>query len=311
MKKVLITGSDGFVGQHLIKLLGDYEVVGFYKEAEPSHKQENLRYVQADITQKQQMDQIMAEEKPDVIVHLAAVATTWSNDPHDIFTVNFDATLYLYEAISKLTQDRDYNPKILFASSGTIYGLAKNPESVDEDSLLQPLNFYATSKACADRLSYQYAKSNNLNIAIVRAFNFAGPGQNVGFFIPDMCSQIAKLEKEDSNELMVGNTDTTRDFLDVRDAVEGYKQLIEKDFENGESFNLCSGKGVEIQQVLDLLVGMSTKQLVVKTDPEKVKRSESPIFVGNNSKFEQFSGWKPQIPLEQTLKDTLEFWRNK
>lgn len=309
MKKVLITGADGFVAKHLIAILEEYNVIGTYNTQPADIKRDNLSFQPLDILNRNEVERIISEEKPDIIVHLAAVATTWADNPQDIFKVNLEGTLNLYATVAKEKGNSGYNPKILFASSGTIYGKASNPESVNENSLLLPLNFYATSKAAADRLSYQYSQSHNLNIVIVRAFNLAGPGQGKGFFVSDICSQIAKLEISENDELLVGNTSTIRDYLDVRDAVLGYKALIESDTPAGEAFNLCSSIGYKIQDLLDILLGLSNKSLTVKNDPQKMKRSEAPVFVGDNTKLKQTTGWAPSIKIEQTLKDTLDYWR--
>lgn len=310
--KVLVTGASGFVGQHLLDILKtNHSIVGTVNDNLPDSS-ENISFEKLDITQKDQVFEILNRHRPDVIVHLAAISITWSENPEEIFKINFDGTFNIYDSIIKIAQKEPYSPKVIFASSGTIYGKADHPESITEDTEIKPLNFYSTSKACADRLSYQYSKSYKLPIAIVRSFNLSGPGQNLGFFIPDMCSQIAQNEKDPSQDtLEVGNLESIRDFLDVRDAVQAYKALIEGDYENGEVFNLCSGVGRKMQDILDTLVALSNKEVKIETNPSRIQKADIPVFVGNNQKLKSVTGWEPKISFEQTLKDTLDYWRKK
>lgn len=310
--KILVTGASGFVGQHLISVLKDsYSIIGTVNDG-PPESSSGLIYEKLDVTDKTQVFGLLNKHRPDAIVHLAAISTTWSENPEEIFKTNFDGTFNIYDSIVKIAQRKPYSPKVIFASSGTIYGKAKNPKSINEDTEIKPLNFYSTSKSCADRLSYQYSQSHKLKVVVIRSFNLTGPGQNLGFFVPDMCSQIAKIEKYPSkNTVEVGNLDSVRDFLDVRDAVLAYKALIEIDYENGEVFNLCSGVGRKMEDVLNTLISLSNKEVKIKVDPLRIQKSDIPIFIGNNQKLKRLTGWKPRINFDQTLKETLEYWREK
>lgn len=310
--KVLITGASGFVGQHLISVLKDsHSIVGTVNNGPPDAS-DNIVFEKLDITDKTQVFDLLNRHRPDAIVHLAAISITWSENPEEIFKINFDGTFNIYDSIVKISQKEPYSPKILFASSGTIYGKAKKAESINEDTEIKPLNFYSTSKACADRLSYQYSKSYKLQIAIIRSFNLSGPGQHLGFFIPDMCSQIAKIEKDPSKNIIeVGNLESVRDFLDVRDAVLAYKALIEGNYENGDVFNLCSGVGRKMQDILDTLISKSTKEIKIETNPSRIQKADIPVFVGNNQKLKMLTGWEPKFDFNLTLNDTLDYWRKK
>jgi GDP-4-dehydro-6-deoxy-D-mannose reductase len=303
MKKALVTGANGFVGSHLIKTLSDYSIVGIVKEGNPESL-ENVQYVSGDITDQENVISILSEHKPELIFHLAGIAPTWVKDAQLLFDVNFFGTLNIYQAVVKLKeQDPGYNPKILYVSSSDVYG---NSESkITEDAPLQPLNLYATSKVAADRLSYQYATCNGLKIVIVRPFPHIGPRQAPGFFIPDMMIQIEKIKKGEQQELMVGNLEAIRDYTDVRDVVRAYKMLLESDFNPGDVFNVCSGEGIKIKDLLDKLLSHIGQPITVKTDSERLRTSEASVRVGDNTKLIQKTGWKPENTLDQTLMDII------
>ncbi len=312
MKKVFVTGSEGFVGQHLVKLLKkDYLVLGLSRKTK-LQDEENLKYLIGDILDKETIYQLLKTHLPDAIIHLAGIAKTWGNDPQEVFNINLLGTLNIYEAVLKLKKEKDFDPKILFVSSAEVYGKTTNPDSIKEDAPLFPINCYGTSKLAADRLSYQYSQTDKLKVVILRPFPHIGPGQQKGFFVPDMASQIAALEKNpESSELLVGNLDGTRDYLDVRDVVQTYKAILEKDFTPGEVFNICSGQGVAIKSVLDKLLTLSKKKLKIKQDPKLLRPVDILVFIGNNQKLIGSTGWQPKYTLDQTLTDVIDYWRGK
>ncbi len=309
MEKILVTGSTGFVGHHLIERLSSkYQVIGLDRQASTNTK--SVNYHSVDLTDKAALASQIRKYRPDGIIHLAAIATTWEKDARQVFDVNLMGTLNLYQSVSELKQNDGYDPKILFISSSEVYGRATNPENITEQELLQPNNFYATSKAAADRLTYQYSQSQGLNTVILRPFNHTGPGQRPGFFVPDMVSQIVKLESSDKNELSVGNLSAVRDFSDVRDVVRAYQLVLETELKRGEVYNICSGRGVSMQSVLDKLLAMAKKPIEVVVDPSRIRPSDTPVFVGNHDKLTQDTNWQPEIDLDTTLKDSLTYWRS-
>ncbi len=312
MKKILITGSEGFAGQHLVKALEkEYSIIGISRH-EVLDSTENIVYKNGDILDQKFMEDLIKEEKPDVIFHLAAIAITWKGDPEEIFRINFNGTLNIYESVLKVKKDSEYDPKIIYVSTSDVYGKTKNPESITEDAPFFPVNFYAVSKVSADRLSYQYSQTHKLNITILRPFNHTGPGQREGFFVPDMASQIAKIEKDPTiSEIKVGNLNSVKDFLDVRDVANAYKLAIEKDLKPGEAYNICSTVGFKFEDILEKLLSLSSKKITKIPDPEKMRPSEIPVLIGNNAKFIEATGWKQNYSLDQTLSDTLNYWRGK
>lgn len=310
MKKILITGANGFVGLHLINLLApDYSIIGLTHAGDLTNS-ENKTFYNGNILDENFLDEIIQKHKPEIIFHLAAIATTHTNQIDAVFKINLFGTINLYKAVLKLKEKDGYNPKIVFVSSAEVYGKTSSSDKINENSPLMPVSFYGSSKLSADKLSYQLSQSHKLNTVILRPFNHTGPGQQKGFFVPDMASQIVELEKNPSGKgLMVGSLNSIRDFTDVRDIVRGYKKVLEKDVAPGEVFNICSGTGRTMQSVLDILLENSTGKIIVKTDPERIRLAEITKTVGDNSKFSETFGWKPEIKIEQTAKDVLDYWR--
>lgn len=308
--KILITGSEGFVGQHAVNLLKvDHQIFGISRQ-EKLRNEQNVEYIIADILNPDTVTKILAKYQPDVILHLAGIAKTWNNDPFEVFKINLFGTINIYEAILAVQKQSSYNPKVIFISSGEAYGLTNDPSNIIEEMLLNPINEYGSSKAAADRASFQYAKSHHLNIIILRPFPHIGPGQRNGFFVPDMASQIVELEKNPEKlELLVGNLSATRDFCDVRDVVQAYKLALETDLPSGEVYNICSGVGVKISDVLNQLLTLSTKKVNIVPDQSKMRPVDLPIFVGDNTKFISATGWKRRYSLDESLKDVLDYWR--
>lgn len=311
MKKIFITGSEGFAGAHLVNALKEeYFIIGLsHKEKLKSDK--NLIFENGDIQNQDLIYNLLEKYQPEVIVHLAAISFTWSSPPLDLFNVNLFGTLNIFESILKLRKKISYNPKIIYISSADVYGKTSTPGSISEESPFFPINYYAVSKVAADRLSYQVTLTDRLNVVIARSFNHTGPGQKKGFFVPDMVSQIVELERSEENILQVGNLESVKDFTDVRDIVEAYKLLIEKDIPPGEAINVCSGVGVKFKDILDKLLEQALKEIVVEEDKKRLRPSEIPLLVGNNQKLVKLTGWQPKYTLDQTLKDTLEYWRTQ
>lgn len=312
MKKLFLTGAGGFVGQYVIDSLHkDFEIIGLVHPAR-DFEETLAKYIDGNILDTDLLDKVAREEKPDVILHLAARAATWATEPKEVFDVNFYGSLNLYQAVVKAQkEDSEYNPRIIYVSSAEVYGKTTNPSFISENDPFFPANLYAVSKVCSDRLSYQYSQTHKLQIVILRPFNHIGPGQQKGFFIPDMASQIAEAEKNpEKKELLVGNLESIRDIQDVRDVVEAYKAVIMAEkITPGEAYNISSGKGITMKDLLEKLLSNSTKKLEIKEDPEKNRPSDIPITVGDNTKFKSEFGWEPKHSIDEALKDTLDYWR--
>lgn len=321
--KVLITGITGFAGSHLadylIKNQPNVEIFGTKrwrsKMENLQHINDGINYYECDMKDAHNVFDIINRIKPDKIFHLAAqsfVPTSWDS-PSETFEINIIGQCNLFESVRQLKSDK-YNPVIQIAGSSEEYGLVKAEETpIYETNPLRPLSPYAVSKIAQDFMGYQYFKSYGLRVIRTRAFNHSGPRRGEVFVDSNFAKQIAEIELGHRKpEIEVGNLDSIRDFTDVRDIVEGYWEATEKG-EAGEVYNICSGKGFGIREMLNRLLSLSTKKEIKITEvASRMRPSDVPILIGNCEKFRQATGWSPKIPyLETTLIDTLDYWRNK
>jgi GDP-4-dehydro-6-deoxy-D-mannose reductase len=314
--RVLITGIAGFVGSHLAELMvkKGNEVFGTCLACESL---DNIRRIRrslhlstCDITQFDHLFRVIKRISPDQIYHLAALSSVAKSfsQPLDTIGTNIGGTLHLLEIIRNLKRPI----KILVAGSSDMYGKVTPREvPITEEKTLLPVSPYGVSKATCDLLAYQYFESCRVSAIRARAFNHAGPRQNTGFVIPDFASQIAQIEAGLLPPVMkVGDLSSKRDLSDVRDVVRAYVSLMRKG-KPGQAYNICSQRAYRIRDVLNDLLRLSKKKIKVEVDKEKYRPAEIPILVGSNSKTKEATGWKPRIPLRKTLKDTLDFWREK
>jgi GDP-4-dehydro-6-deoxy-D-mannose reductase len=317
MERVLITGITGFVGSHLSEFLLDknVEIYGIErwrsKTENIDHIKDKLKLIKADIRDAHSIENVIKNVEPNYIFHLAAqsfVPMSW-NAPVETLETNIIGTVNLLEGVRK----SEIDPKIHIAGSSEEYGMVyPNELPIKETNPLRPLSPYGVSKVAQDRLGYQYHKSYGLKIVITRAFNHTGPRRGEAFVTSNFSKQIAEIEKGIKKpEISVGNLEAKRDFTDVRDIVKGYWLAINK-CEYGEVYNLCSGKARSIKDVLDLLISLSkVKKIKIVQDPSRMRPSDVPILQGDFTKFHERTGWKPEIPFEKTMKDLLDYWRNK
>lgn len=305
-KVVLITGAEGFVGTHLIKFLlenSNYEIyAAFYAEVNNKTEDKRVKYIRMNISDGDNVINVIADIKPDYIYHLAGISFVPASfaNPYLTYDTNLIGTLNIYEAVLKLKQ----LSSILFVSTSEVYGVVSEKEvPIKEERALKPQNPYAVSKAAAEMLSYQYYKNYGLNIKIARPFNHIGIGQNSNFAVPAFASQIADIVKSNkSDKIKVGNLDAIRDFLNVKDVLRAYKLIIESEF-NGEIFNICSGEGVKIKDILDSLINISGRKIEIEFDDARMRPSENPIIIGDYSKIRTKLGWSPKIILDETLEE--------
>lgn len=320
-KKALITGAEGFIGSTLAEfLLGKGLEVHATVHKSPktadeqsSHSSQNLENVKDKITiydlqieDKDAVEKLISGVRPDYIFHLAAqayVIPSWQDIEYTM-KVNVLGTMYLYDAMRKA----GINPVIVFASSSAGYGLTHEDEiPIKENKEFRPSSPYAVSKITADMLSYIYWRAYGMKIIRARIFNTIGPRKK-GNAIADFAQMIAEIESGKRDELKVGNLESVLDFTDVRDLVNALWTLAEKGA-HGEAYNICSGHGRKLREVLEMLISISGKNIQIKIDPAKFRPADDPVFVGDNSKLRAL-GWKPKIDIKQTLKDTLDYWRN-
>lgn len=315
--KVMITGITGFAGSHLVEHLmtiGGLELYGIRRWRSRTehidHLSDEITIEECDLRDSTSVMRIIEKIKPDRIFHLAAqsfVPTSW-HAPGESLTTNILGTLHIFEAVRQTGID----PIIQVACSSEEYGLV-HPEEVPikETNPLRPLSPYAVSKVGTDMLSYQYFESYGLKTIRTRGFNHTGPRRGDVFVCSTFAKQIVEIEKGKKEPVLkVGNLKAKRDFTDVRDMVRAY-WLSTEHCEPGEVYNICSGVAHPIDEVLQMLLGMSEAKIEVRQDPERMRPSDVPILLGDNTKFVKATGWSPTIPFEQTLRDILEYWRER
>ena len=314
MKNALITGITGFVGSHLAELLlgtGVWEVYGTVRWRSKRENIEHLsgiKLVECELRDLVSVEKTIFQVQPDYIFHLAAqsfVPTSW-NAPSDTLSNNILGQLNILEAVRRA----EIQPKILVACSSEEYGLVMPSETpITEDNPLRPLSPYGVSKVAQDLLGYQYFKSYGMQIVRTRAFNHTGPRRGHVFVCSDFAKQIVEIEKGLCPPVIfTGNLSAQRDFTDVRDMVKGYLMALDHG-EPGEVYQLCSGKALAISELLSMLLSMTNVAIEIRQDPARLRPSDVPILLGSYAKFNKQTGWKPQIPLEQTMADLLNYWR--
>ncbi|NTV23383.1 MAG: NAD-dependent epimerase/dehydratase family protein [Nanoarchaeota archaeon] len=180
---------------------------------------------------------------------------------------------------------------------------------IPEDHPLKPVSPYAKSKMLAEQLGKESAK-RGFRVLLLRPFNHIGPGQSPDFAVSAFASQIAKIEKAGKPIIEVGNLESKRDFTDVRDVVRAYVTAFEKG-DSGEPYNICSGTAYEMKEILEKLLAMSKKKVEIKKDPARMRSSDIPILLGDNRKFFRKTGWRPMIPIDDSLHSVLEYWRHR
>ncbi len=317
MKKILITGATGFVGEYLAEYLISlytYEIYGTYRSESAKNVSSingKINFVQVDLTDRDQVKKALVKIQPDGIFHLAAQAVIGESiaRPLETLHTNIDGELLLFETLRELQMT---NTRVMSVLSADVYGYVKPSDlPIDEDTPFRPGNPYAVSKVACDALAYQYFRSYKLPIIRVRPFTHIGSRQKPGFVTVDFAKQIAEIEKGQQASIMkVGNLDAKRDFTDVRDVVRAYALLMEKG-EPGEVYNIGSGVSHEIKEVLDFFIAHANVQITSETDPARLRPSDIPDFVCDATKLYNLTGWKPEISFETSLQDILDYWRTQ
>lgn len=315
--KVLITGLTGFAGSYLAEYLvakKKYEVCGTYlfddSLANIVTIKDKINLIKIDLSKEENVFKLIKDTSPSLIFHLAALASPSNsfNNPTETLTNNISLQVNILEAVRK---NNLLDTKILVVSSADIYGrVVKEDLPIDEQTPLMPTSPYSVSKIAQDFLGLSYFLSYKLKIVRVRPFNHIGPKQAPHFVVSSFAKQIAEIEKGKREPVLhVGNLQAKRDFTNVKDIASAYILAIEKG-KDGEVYNIGSGTSYRISDILSKLIHMSHAKIKIEKDEALLRPSDNLELICNSSKFTKLTGWKPQISITTTLKDTLDYWRN-
>lgn len=295
--RAFVTGLKGFTGRYVAEVLRGqgYRVFGSAFGVEPSAEPGVDTVLPLDLRDRAAVRAAVDEVSPDVVVHLAAIAFVAHGDIEEMYRMNLLATRHLLEALA--AQQRPPS-QVVLASSANVYGNAA-VEPIEESTALSPANDYALSKWAMEGLARLW--SDRLPIVVARPFNYTGVGQSVQFLLPKIVSHFARSERT----IELGNIDVWRDYSDVRDIARGYGALVE-DGRPGEVFNLCSGVGWSVREVLELMRQIAGYEIEVRVNPAFVRASEIRRLVGSQGALERRAGRFERIPLIDTLRWMLD-----
>ena len=290
--RALVTGATGFVGRHLVAYLaaaGDEVAIS-----------------EAEITEPEALEADFRDGRPDAVYHLAAQADVQASftDPAATLRINVEGTFNVLEAAQRAGAKR-----VVAISSADVYGRVE-PASlpVEEAAAMRPVTPYGASKAAAEMVCVQAGLGRGLDVIRARAFNHLGPGQSDRFVAAALASRVAANERSGAEEVRVGNLQARRDFTDVRDVVRAYRLLAERGAP-GEAYNVCSGTARAISELAEALIARARHPMRLAADGDLLRPVDVAEARGDPSKLHDATGWRPEVPLEQTLEDLLDFWR--
>lgn len=306
METALLFGSNGFVGAYLAREFLDsgYYVVASDVADSPSPALQSDAFLSCNILDEDQVERVIRETKPDLIVNLAAISSvgqSWQM-PKKTIMINLVGSLNVMEAAKNL----ETTPKILAIGSSEEYAPSDQP--LHEESPLLANNPYGISKVGQEQFSNIYSDRYDMRVYKVRAFNHTGVGQTDSFVLPSFCKQAAAIEKTGySGTIEVGNLDIKRDFSDVRDVVRAYRLLLESDYA-GTVFNIGSGKAYSLRELLESIISNCSQDILIEIDPTRFRPSDNPVICCDNSKAEAMLGWVPQYEIANTLKEMYQHY---
>jgi GDP-4-dehydro-6-deoxy-D-mannose reductase len=313
MKKIIITGFSGFVSRHFIDYLDKNEVEAAIIGADVTipefqfehHKRIKCTYRKLDLLNQDDITKMLRQFRPDYILHLASyssVAYSWKQ-PIVSFRNNTNIFLNLLQSV----YDLGLSCRILSIGSSEEYGnVTAEDLPLKEDHTLNPVSPYAVARVSQELLSRVYSNGYHLDIVMTRSFNHIGPYQKDTFAIPAFANQLLEMKRQglDRGDVVAGDVDIVRDFVDVRDVVAAYYALLERGLK-GEVYNVCSGKGVALKTVIEMMGAALNMTVNIKKNQNLTRPRDNQIIIGSNQKIATQLGWKPRLSLEQSLADIL------
>jgi len=301
MKRLMVTGLDGFVGRHVKRAVEDSRDRRF-ELVEPRSAIE--------LTEPATLKQAIEETRPDSVLHLAAQSFIPASvkDPRATYEVNFFGTLNLLQTLKA----GGFRGRMLYVGSADAYGAVRDEDlPILESHPLRPRTPYGVSKAAAELLCYQWTQDQGFDIVMSRPFNHLGPGQAEHFVVPDFAKQIMEIKLGRREPVIkVGAIDVTRDFTDVRDVALAYLALMEQG-SRGEVYNVCSGREYSIREVLDELIRLAGVECKIVGEDSRLRAAEHRRSRGSFDKLKKCTGWQPRIAMTDSLRDVLAHWDKK
>lgn len=291
---LLITGSRGFVGRHVKKRFSSIYTLS---DSEGS----------VDLRDTGRLEKLISTYKLSHVIHLAAQAFVPKSfaDPRETFDINFTGTFNLLTALEKAR----FTGKMLYVGTGDMYGAVSSERlPIQETYSPAPRSPYSVSKVAADSLCYQWSQTADFEIVMARPFNHIGAGQNDRFVISSFAKQLVEIKLGLREPVLsVGDLNVTRDFTDVRDVARAFEYLLNNGV-NGEAYNICSGKEFLLSEILETLIQIASVEVSVQQDPSRMRKNEHRRIYGSHDKLTRDTGWKPEIPLEESLGSLLAYW---
>jgi GDP-4-dehydro-6-deoxy-D-mannose reductase len=318
MNKYLITGFSGFVGRHFVEYLEKHDGICQVKGLDIQHpnfrfdhyKNVQISFEKIDLLSKDQVEYIIHEFQPNYILHLASfssVAFSWK-EPVQSFQNNTNIFLNLIDAVRKLNIDT----RILSIGSSEEYGNVNDDDlPLKEDHKLNPVSPYAVARMAQEYLSRVYVNGYEMDIVLTRSFNHIGPMQSSVFVVSSLAKQLVELKKsgKDRGSMVTGDVSIVRDFTDVRDVVRAYYLLLQQG-RKGHVYNVCSGKGLPLRDIINIMAKQLNMEVNIHIDPRLIRPADNRIIIGSNDKIKRELGWENTIPLEQSLRDVINYWES-
>lgn len=318
--RVLVTGADGFVGEHLVAELLDagHEVSASTLTLPPTRDTLTIEQVSAadwkaaDVRDHDALYRLIAAIRPDQIYHLAGFASGAMAREHasEALSVNAGGTVNLCEAVGALREEfPDFDPRILVMGSGDAYGDAAGEDvPLNEHMRLRPVSAYGLSKAAQELAAHTYRRARGLRLLVVRSFNLVGPGQAPNFVVPDFCTQVAEMASGRNRDrvLHVGNLDVERDFTDVRDGVRAFRLAMELD-EPAAAYNVASGTAIPIRRLLEWILDEAGVEPEIVSDADRRRRAEVPRIRGDAGLIRRDTGWVPKRSIEASVREVYRW----